>query len=67
MKRITTLAFAMGLSLMAMNANRSTAVTPCQATCQSNFQQCQTTCSENPCLVSCNTQLQSCLASCPSQ
>jgi hypothetical protein len=65
MKRITTLAFAMALSMMALHANRSTAAaSSCQSDCQSGYQQCQITCSQNPCLVSCDTQLQDCLAGC---
>ena len=66
MKRITTLAFAMGLSLMAAQVKTSAADPPCQVQCQQNYDQCQTICSQNPCIISCDTALQSCLSSCPS-
>ena len=65
MKRMTLLAFAMGLSLMATQVKTSAADPPCQVQCQQNYNQCQTICSQNPCFVSCDTTLQSCLSSCP--
>lgn len=65
MKRMTLLAFAMGLSMMAMQVKTSAADPACQAQCQDNYRQCQVTCTENPCLISCDTQLQACLSGCP--
>jgi hypothetical protein len=65
MKRIKMLALAMGLSVMALSANRSAADPPCRVQCQQNYDQCQAICSQNPCFVSCDTTLQSCLSSCP--
>jgi hypothetical protein len=64
MKKIKLLAFAMGLSLMALYADRGAAAPPCEQQCQMNYQQCQQICSENPCFVSCDTNLQNCLSSC---
>jgi hypothetical protein len=64
MKKIKLLAFAMGLSLMALHADRGTAAPTCQKQCEDNYKQCQQTCSENPCIVSCDTALDSCLSSC---
>jgi len=64
MNKIKLLAFAMGLSLMALTAGRSAAEPTCQEQCQINYGQCQQVCSENPCLISCDSQLQYCLASC---
>jgi hypothetical protein len=66
MKNLKWLVFGLGLSFMALHGQRGTAVTPCQADCQSNYQQCQVTCSQNPCLISCDTELRACMSSCPS-
>jgi hypothetical protein len=64
--RIKLLGFAMGLSLMALHADRGAAASNCQGQCQANYNQCQMVCSQNPCLVSCDTQLQDCLSGCSS-
>jgi len=66
MRKVKLLAFAMGLSLMALTASRGTADPSCQQQCQMNYTQCQQVCSKNPCFVSCDTNLQNCLAACPS-
>ena len=66
MRNVKLLAFAMGLSLMALTASRGTADPTCQQQCQMNYAQCQQTCSKNLCFVSCDTILQNCLANCPS-
>jgi hypothetical protein len=64
MNKIKLLAFAMGLSLMALNAGRVAAEPTCQEQCQINYEQCQQVCSDNPCFISCDSQLQYCLSSC---
>lgn len=66
MRKVKLLAFAMGLSLMALTASRGTAGPTCQQQCQMNNAQCQQVCNKNPCFVSCDTNLQNCLAACPS-
>jgi hypothetical protein len=65
MRKLTMLALAMGLSLMAFNADRSAAAPSCEQQCQQDYVQCQQICSKNPCVVSCDTPLQSCLSNCP--
>jgi hypothetical protein len=64
MKKIKMLTLAMGLSLLALQADRGVADTTCEAQCRANNVQCQITCSQNPCLISCDQQLQYCLDSC---
>jgi len=65
MRKVKLLAFAMGLSLMALNAESGKADPSCQQQCQMSYVQCQQICSKNPCFVSCDTNLQNCLANCP--
>jgi hypothetical protein len=50
--------------MLALQANRGTADTTCEAQCRANNVQCQVTCSQNPCLISCDQQLQYCMDSC---
>lgn len=64
MRKIKLLAFAMGLSLMALHAGRGVAASACEKQCNDNYDHCQQVCSENPCFISCDTQLQACLSSC---
>jgi hypothetical protein len=64
MNKIKLLAFAMGLSLMALNAGRGAAEPTCQEQCQINYEHCQQVCNQNPCIISCDSQLQYCLSSC---
>ena len=65
MRKIKLLTFAMGLSLVALTADRGMAEPSCEKQCQMNYVQCQQVCSKNPCFVSCDTTLQSCLSNCP--
>ena len=67
MKKIKLLTLAMGLSVLALQANRGAADTTCEAQCRANNLQCQVTCSQNPCLISCDQALQYCLDSCQAQ
>jgi len=64
MKNAKRIAFALGLTLMALVANRGGAATTCEKQCNDNYEQCQQVCSENPCLISCDSQLQYCLSGC---
>jgi len=64
MKNAKRIAFALGLALMALQANRGGAATTCAKQCDNNYKQCQQVCSVNNCIISCDTQLQSCVSSC---
>ena len=66
MKNLKLLVLGLGLSFLALHADRGTAATTCEQQCYINNQQCQITCSKNPCLISCDQQLQYCLDSCNS-
>jgi hypothetical protein len=66
MRNLKLLVFGLGLSFLALNAERGTADPSCEQQCQMNYVQCQQICSKNPCFVSCDTNLQNCLANCPS-
>lgn len=66
MKNFKLLVFGLGLSFLALHADRSTAAPSCEQQCQMDYQQCQQICSKNPCFVSCDTNLQNCLSSCGS-
>jgi len=67
MRKIKLLTLAMGLSILALQADRSAADPTCEQQCQINNKDCQKICSENPCLISCDQQLQYCLDGCQSQ
>ncbi|HTG33920.1 MAG TPA: hypothetical protein VLB76_13405 [Thermoanaerobaculia bacterium] len=64
MRKIKMLTLAMGLSLLALAADRSGAETTCEQQCRINDRQCQIICSKNPCLISCADQLRFCLDGC---
>jgi hypothetical protein len=65
-RKIKMLSLALGLSVLALHANRSGATTTCEQQCYAGQQQCQITCSKHPCLISCADQLQFCLNGCGS-
>jgi hypothetical protein len=67
MRKIKMLALAMGLSLVALHADRSGATTTCEQQCYAGQPQCQIICSKHPCLISCADQLQFCLNGCGSE
>jgi hypothetical protein len=64
MRNLKLLVFGLGLSFLALQADRSAAAPSCEQQCQMDYQQCQQICSQNPCFVSCDTNLQNCLSSC---
>lgn len=66
MRNLKLLVFGLGLSFLALNADRGAAAPTCEQQCQMDYVQCQQICSKNPCFVSCDTPLQSCLSNCPS-
>ena len=67
MRNFKLLALGLGLSFLALHADRGTAATTCEQQCWANYQQCQVVCSKNPCLISCEDQVQYCLNSCDSE
>jgi hypothetical protein len=64
MKNARRTAFALGLTLMALQANRGGAATTCEKQCDDNYKQCQQVCSQSNCIISCDSQLQYCLSGC---
>jgi len=64
MRKIKMLTLAMGLSLLALAADRSGAATTCEQQCYAGQAQCQSICNKNPCLISCEDQLRFCLQGC---
>ena len=67
MRKVKLLAFAMGLSLMALYPYRGAAAPTCEQQCQIDYERCQEICSQNPCFVSCDTNLRACLNGCSTQ
>jgi hypothetical protein len=66
MKNFKLLVFGLGLSSLALHADRGAAASSCEQQCQINYERCQVTCSQNPCIISCDSQHQYCLDSCGS-
>ena len=66
MRKIKMLTLALGLSMVALHADRSGATTTCEQQCYAGQSQCQITCRKNPCLISCEDQLRFCLQGCNS-
>jgi hypothetical protein len=67
MKNLKFLALGLGLSFLALHADRGTAATTCEKDCWDGYRQCQVVCSKNPCLISCEDQVQYCLNGCGSE
>lgn len=63
MRKITKLAFTLGLAALAFTADRGTAAT-CEQQCYADQPACKRICSKNPCLISCEDQLCYCLQGC---
>jgi hypothetical protein len=66
MKNLKLLALGLGLSFLALHADRGGAATTCEQQCYANDRQCRIICSKNPCLISCDDQLRFCLQGCNS-
>ena len=67
MKNLKLLALALGLSFLALHADRGSATTTCEQQCHINDAQCRVICSKNPCFISCDDQLRFCLQGCGSE